>query len=677
MESILNKDIRFLKGVGEKRRVLFEKLGVFSIKDLLYYFPRSYNDITNIFNINEAPLLLNCCIKAFSSSPIIEHRINPRITVYKTTISDPSGSLTVTFFNNKFALKKLERNKEFYFFGKIKINSINKKEMVSPIILSKEEIYGLMPIYKATEGLTSKQIETTVKQALLAVKDQLKDNLPEYIKDKYSLCDLIFALKNIHFPKNSIDLEKAKKRLIFEEILTLQLALTVLKGKNKSLSSFKLKKDYSSDFYKMLPFAPTNAQIKTINACMSDMLSGKSMRRLIQGDVGSGKTLVAAALAFNAFKENLQVAFMAPTEILAEQHYNYLKTLFKDTNIKIEMISGSTKKKIKQRIKDNLMLNNIDIIVGTHALLTDDVVFSNLGLIITDEQHRFGVNQREKLFKKGQNPHTIIMSATPIPRSLAMVIYGDLDVSIIDEMPKGRQKIDTYLIDDSKKERAINFVTKFVDEGRQAYIVCPLIEEDDSAELASARRIFKDLREKLPEKYKVGLLHGKMNSFEKNLIMESFLKNEINILVSTTVIEVGIDNPNAVIMMIENAEKLGLSQLHQLRGRVGRGDYKSYCILISNSKNSDSLKRLNILKNSSDGFFIANEDLKTRGPGDFFGVKQHGLPKLKSYKFLKDINILEQTKEACELILKSDPFLKNKENENLLYKIENIGDIIC
>lgn len=677
MESLLNKNITFLKGVGEKRRVLFEKLGVFSIKDLLYYFPRAYNDMTTIFDINDAPLLSNCCIKALQSSPIIEHRINSKITVYKTTVSDTSGSLTVTFFNNKFALNKLKRNKEFYFFGKIKVNSINKKEMISPTILSIEEASGLMPIYKSADKLTSKQIEVTIKQALLAVKEQLEDDFPKYIKEKYSLCDLFFALKNIHFPKSLIDLEKAKKRLLFEEILTLQLALTVLKYKNKSLSSFKLKKDYSSEFYKLLPFAPTNAQIKTINTCIKDMMPGKSMRRLIQGDVGSGKTLVAAALAFNAFKENLQVAFMAPTEILAEQHYNYLKNLFKDVDIKIEIISGSTKKKIKQRIKDNLMLNNIDIIVGTHALLTDDVVFKKLGLIITDEQHRFGVNQREKLFKKGQNPHTIIMSATPIPRSLALVIYGDLDISIIDEMPKGRQKIDTYLIDDSKKERAVNFVTKLIDQGRQAYIVCPLIEEDDSNELSSAQKIFKDLREKLPGKYKIGLLHGKMTSFEKNLVMESFFKNEINILVSTTVIEVGIDNPNAVVMMIENAERLGLSQLHQLRGRVGRGNYKSYCILISNSKNFESLKRLNVLKNSNDGFFIANEDLKSRGPGDFFGIKQHGLPKLKSYKFLKDLNILEQTKEACEFILKNDPYLKNKKNESLLYKIENIGDIIC
>lgn len=676
MESLFNKNIKSLKGVGEKRRVLFDKLGVFSIKDLLYYFPRAYNDMTKIFNIKDAPLNENCCIKAFASQSISEKKVNKNITVYKTIISDASGALTITFFNNRFALTKLKYNKEFYFWGKIKLNSLGKKEMLSPTIFSEEEISSFMPIYKSTDNLSSKQIETTIKQALLLFPKEFKDTLPKYIKEKYSLCDLDFAIKNIHFPEDASSLKEAKKRLIFEEFLMLQLTLSFLKKKNESNSAFKLSADHSSLFYKLLPFSPTNAQIKVISSCIKDMMTGKSMNRLIQGDVGSGKTLVAAALAYNTVKEDFQVAFMAPTEILAEQHFNYLKNLFINENINIELISGSTPKKLKQRIKDNLILNNVDIIVGTHALLTDDVVFSKLGLIITDEQHRFGVNQREKLFNKGQNPHTVVMSATPIPRSLALVMYGDLDISTIDEMPEGRQKVETFLIDSSKKERAINFITKFIDEGRQAYIVCPLIDEDDESELSSAQETFRKLNQKFSKSYKIGLLHGKMSALEKNFIMSQFINNEIDILVSTTVIEVGIDNKNATIIMIENAERLGLSQLHQLRGRVGRGNYKSYCILVSDSKNSESINRLNAIKNSNDGFFIANEDLKFRGPGDFFGVKQHGLPKLKCAQFLSDFNILEQTKNAVSYILTLDPTLEKEENEYLLEQIKNTDNVI-
>ena len=581
MQTLATTSISTLNGVGEKRRVLFEKLGVFSIKDLLYYFPRSYNDMTQIFSIKDAPIDTNCCIKATATSSIWEHRVRPGMTICKTIVSDSSGALTLTTFNNRFLFQKLRSNEEFFFFGKIKTTTFNKREMISPTIFSKNEISGLVPIYRATESLSSKQIENTIKQALNMLTDETEDTLPNYIKEKYSLCDIGFALKNIHFPQSFNALQEAKKRLLFEELLVLRLALISLKLKNKINSSFKLSSDHTLEFYKLLPFEPTNAQQNAVNECICDMMSGVSMNRLIQGDVGSGKTLVAAALAYNTVKENFQVAIMAPTEILAEQHFNYFKKLFNDCNINVELVSGSTPKKLKQRIKDNLMLGNIDIIIGTHALITDDVVFKNLGLIITDEQHRFGVAQREKLYSKGHNPHTVVMSATPIPRSLALVIYGDLEISIIDQMPKGRQTIDTFLIDSSKKERALNFITKAVDEGRQAYIVCPLIDEDDESELSCAQDTFKKLSQQLSSKYRVGLLHGKMNSFDKNFVMTSFLNKEIDILVSTTVIEVGIDNPNATIIMIENAERLGLSQLHQLRGRVGRGTHKSYCILVS------------------------------------------------------------------------------------------------
>lgn len=674
MNFLSNNNIKILKGVGEKRRVLFEKLGVFSIKDLIYYFPRSYNDMTSIYSINNAPLNTNCCIKAIPSSKIIEKRLRKNVTIYKTIVSDHSGSLTLTAFNNKFLFQKLKFNAPFYFFGKIKLNKFSKKEMVAPTIFSTDEISNIMPIYKSTENLSSKQIETTIKQVLANFSETIEDSLPNYIKEKYNLCDLKFALKNIHFPENLDFLKRAKLRLLFEELLIFQLSLAVLKQKNKTNTNFKIIKNYSSEFYKLLPFKPTNSQLNAINSCLKDMHSGKSMRRLIQGDVGSGKTMVAAAVAYNAIRENLQVAFMVPTEILAEQHFSYLKNLFKNMSINVELISSSTPKKLKRRIKDNLLLDNINLIVGTHALISDDIEFSNLGLVITDEQHRFGVNQRKKLFEKGNNPHIIVMSATPIPRSLAMVMYKDLDISIIDELPAGRKKIDTFLIDSSKRERAINFIIKAIDEGNQAYVVCPLVDENDELELSSAKKTFNILCEKLQPKYKIGLLHGKMLSLEKNLIMSKFINKEIDILVSTTVIEVGIDNKNATIMMIENAERLGLSQLHQLRGRVGRGNLKSYCILVSDSKNKESINRLNIIKNSNDGFFIANEDLKYRGPGDFFGIRQHGLPLLKCHKFLDDINILNTVKTAVEDILFADPTLESLKNKKLLDSVNKLFD---
>lgn len=677
MQTLATKSIRALNGVGEKRRVLFEKLGVFSIKDLLYYFPRSYNDMTQIFSINDAPLDTNCCIKVRATSSIWEQRVRAGMIIRKTIVSDSSGALTLTAFNNRFAFQKLRANEEFFIFGKIKANTLNKREMIAPTIFSKDEINGLMPIYRAAESLSSKQIEQSIKQALLLLTDGIDDTLPNYIKEKYSLCDIGFALNNIHFPQSFEALQEAKKRLVFEEFLILRLALNSLKLKNKVESSFRLSTDHSEEFYKLLPFEPTNAQQKAVNDCVHDIMGGTAMNRLIQGDVGSGKTLVAAALAYNVAKEKAQAAVMAPTEILAEQHFHYFKNLFNESDLKIELVSGATPKKLKQRIKDNLMLGNIDIIIGTHALLTDDVVFANLGLVITDEQHRFGVAQREKLYSKGHNPHTVVMSATPIPRSLALVIYGDLEISVIDEMPKGRQKTDTFLIDGAKRERALNFITKAIDEGHQAYIVCPLIDENDESELACAQETFNKLSKQLESKYRVGLLHGKMNSFDKNFVMASFLNKEIDILVSTTVIEVGIDNPNAVIIMIENAERLGLSQLHQLRGRVGRGTHKSYCILVSDCKNEDSINRLKIIKSSGDGFIIANEDLKVRGPGDFFGTRQHGLPKLKCSQFLNDFNILEKTKSAADIILKHDPTLGNLENAVLVEQIKNISNIIC
>lgn len=675
MSSLFKKNINLLKGVGEKRAIAFRKLGIKSIGDLFYYFPRTFEDLSKIYSINEAPLDENCCIKATVISQVSENFFKKGMTTYKVKVSDGFSVMTVTFFNNKYIIKRLKLNSQHYFFGKIH-NLSGSKVMSSPKIFNNDEVSRLHPIYQQTENLSSKQIENAIKQAFLLLPEKIPDTLPKKIRSSYNLCDLKFALQNIHFPKNENDLNEAKKRLVFEEFLILNLSFNKIKSDKNSKNAFTLKENSLPEFLELLPFELTSAQLKTINECIDNMQSGNVMNRLIQGDVGCGKTVVAAALAFNIIKEKAQVAFMAPTEILAQQHFSYLKNLFSKSPfpISIELLCGSTPKKQKNLIKDNLMFGNIDIIIGTHALLEDNVLFKNLGLVITDEQHRFGVNQRKALISKGSNPHTVIMSATPIPRSLALIIYGDLDISAIDEMPKFKQPIDTYLIDDQKRDRALSFIKKLVDEGRQAYIVCPLIEESETLQVASAIDYFENLKtSSVLKNHSIGLLHGKMKPFEKNEIMQQFLDKKIDVLVSTTVIEVGIDVKNASVMMIENAERLGLSQIHQLRGRVGRGEFKSFCILVSDKLNDETIrKKLNIIVQNNDGFKIADNDLKIRGPGDFLGTKQHGFLKLKSIKLLNDLGILNDVKSAAASILKDDPNLEKTENRFLSSAVSNL-----
>ncbi|MBR1778959.1 MAG: ATP-dependent DNA helicase RecG [Clostridia bacterium] len=668
--SLFKVDIKTLKGVGEKKATIFKKLGISSIGDIFYFFPRTFEDLSKVYLIDEAPINENCCIKASVVSPVSKNIYRNGLTVYKAKVSDGFSYMTVTFFNNKYIVNKLKINSEYYFWGKVNA-LIGAKEMSSPSIYTTDQINKLHPIYPQAENLSSRQIENAIKQAFLLLPDEITDTLPLDIRKKYNLCPLRFALENIHFPKNHEDLNKAKRRLIFEEFLILNLSFKQLKFSitNNNTSTLVISEDYSEDFFRLLSFDLTSSQKKVIDECLNDMKSGKAMNRLIQGDVGCGKTIVAAALAYTVIKENAQVAFMAPTELLAQQHFSYLKDLFKGSteSIDIEVLCGSTSKKEKNRIKDNLMLGNVNIVVGTHALLEDNVIFKNLGLVITDEQHRFGVNQRKRLISKGSTPHIVTMSATPIPRSLALVLYGDLDISTITEMPKYKKPIDTFVIDNQKRESALLFIKKALSLGRQAYIVCPLIEESETLQLTSAIDYTKKLRETSPLKdYSIGLLHGKMNSFEKNEVMQQFLEKKIDVLVSTTVIEVGIDVPNASVIMIENAERLGLSQIHQLRGRVGRGAFKSFCILVSDKLDNDQVcKKLAIISQTNDGFKIADSDLKLRGPGDFFGTRQHGAIKLKSLKLLNDLDILTDVKSAAEDILDDDPLLEKSENRFL------------
>lgn len=655
-----NKDIRYIKGVGEKRAKLFEQLGVKDADALLRYYPRSYQDWSSPQTIAAAPHDVPCCIKAKIISPVKEQYVRKNMTIFKFMASDDQSILSVTIFNNKFLANSLIIGYEYLFYGRADGN-VNEKTMSSPEI-RKAGYQKIRPVYSATSGLSSNIIEKIITEVL--VSTEIPEILPQWMINKCNLCSRTFAIHNIHFPANSDALLKARWRLIFEELFVLQLGLLSKKARNNVVSSSVIVNDFTEEFWDKLPFTPTDSQKRVTAECISDMMSGKPMSRLIQGDVGSGKTAVASALIYCAVKNGMQAAFMAPTEILAEQHYKTLSAFFDSYAINIENLTGAVTKSNKNKIKERILNGETDVVIGTHALIQDDVQFNNLGLVVTDEQHRFGVAQRTLLQSKGNNPHIMVMSATPIPRTLSLVIFGDLDISTIDVLPKGRQKIETYAVHSNLHERVYNFIKKQINEGRQAYIVCPLVEEGET-DLVPAEEYAKQLSENQFKDYTVGLLHGKMKPKQKDEVMRQFACGEIQLLVATTVIEVGIDVPNAVVMVVENAERFGLSQLHQLRGRIGRGLYKSTCILISDAQNNETAERLQIMCSTGDGFKIAEYDLKSRGPGDFLGKRQHGLPELKIADLATDMYALRSSSEAVKHILESDPELSLPENKPL------------
>ena len=536
--------------------------------------------------------------------------------------------------------------------------------MASPTVEPYSETVSMKPVYAQSASLRSKQIERIIKNALLLLRETPHtDPIPDSIRRKYKLCHEQYALSSVHFPNSFKDVEIARQRLIFEELFVLQCGLMRLKKRNREKTFSKIQKDFTQDFIKTLPFELTGAQKRAVSECAKSMMQDEPMNRLLQGDVGSGKTVVAASLIYSMVKNGFQCAMMAPTEILAAQHFETLKKLLPE-NIGIVLLTGAVTAAKKSKIKNEIKDGTASVIIGTHAILTCDTEFCSLGLVITDEQHRFGVNQRGTLSEKGKNPHVLVMSATPIPRTLSLIIYGDLDISVIDELPKGRKKISTYAVDSSYKTRIYNFIKKHLDMGLQAYIVCPLVEESESA-LTAAAQYAERLSKKEFSSYRVGLLHGKMKAKEKKDTMEKFASGEIQLLVSTTVIEVGIDVPNAAVMVIENADMFGLSQLHQLRGRVGRGTAKSYCILISDATGETAKQRLSVMCKTNDGFVIAEEDLKMRGPGDFFGSKQHGLPKLRIADLLGDMVTLKHTQDAAKEVFSKDPELKHPQNGGL------------
>ncbi len=656
-------DIKYLKGVGEKRAQLLAKLGVFDVNALLHLFPRAYEDWSRITSIAQAPFDTQCCVKAIVNRKPTAHLVRRGMTIYKTQATDGESLLQITIFNNKYAADKLKEGEEFLFFGKITGN-LYAREMVSPDIEKPEGKQRIRPIYPQTAGLNSKAIERLVETAFKEAGVKVTEELPDWLKNAYHLTGLADALRNIHFPENAKRLDEARRRLIFEELLVLQLGLIGLKGRSKASTSAIVRQDYSREFIDSLPFTLTNAQQRSVLEATEDLAKPYPMNRLLQGDVGSGKTVVAATLVYNAAKNSLQSALMAPTEILAQQHFRTFVKFFEDTGITVDLLTGSTPAAIKKDIKARLKNGTLHFIIGTHALIQKDVRFEKLGLVITDEQHRFGVVQRSQLGEKGINPHILVMSATPIPRTLALIIYGDLDISVLDELPPGRQKIETYHVGSDKRERAYNYVKKHLDDGRQGYVVCPLVEEGET-ELAAAQEYAERLKEDSFLDYSVGLMHGRLKSKEKEQVMAAFAAGNIQLLVSTTVVEVGVDVPNAAIMLIENAERFGLSQLHQLRGRIGRSEFKSTCILISDAQNEEAMRRLDVMTKTNDGFKIADEDLKLRGPGDFFGARQHGLPDLKIANMLTDSALLRETQAAARTITAKDRTLSLPENEGL------------
>ncbi len=662
-------DIRKLRGIGEKRAVLYRKLGANTVGELLRLYPRTYEDWSHTAPIAEAEIGELCVVTATVLHKPTEHRIRGGKVLYKAAVTDGETDMQLTFFNNKYIPTLLKEGETYIFRGKM-TGTLFKKEMLSPEFSQVDKSAAIVPIYPQTAGLTSRMISAAMKNALSLLPETIKDPIPDYIRQKYELAHLNFALNNIHFPESEESLEIAKSRLIFEEFLVLQIGLMRMKSGSKEKNVHAIENKFPDDFLSLLPFKLTAAQKRSIDEAIKDMSGSSPMNRLLQGDVGSGKTAVAAALCYAVNKAGMQAAMMAPTEILALQHYNSLSELLSPAGISVALLTGSCTAAEKKKISCGLKNGEIQLVIGTHALISDNVDFHNPALVITDEQHRFGVNQRLALAKKAVSPHLLVMSATPIPRTLALMIYGDLDISILDELPPGRQKIETYLIDSAKRKRAFGYVQKHLDDGRQGYLICPRIEESED-ELQSIEEYSKLVKESFP-KANIKVLHGKLKAAQKEEVMREFSAGTVDLLVATTVVEVGVDVPNAVIMLIENAERYGLSQLHQLRGRIGRGEHKSTCILLSDTENPDTIKRLKMFASTSDGFKIAEADLKLRGPGDFFGHRQHGLPQLKIADMMSNMeDLLKAQKCAVDIIenglIDSDDFRGLRAETRLLF----------
>ena len=667
MSINLEQNIQYIKGVGPAKALLLNKLGIFTVKDLMEYYPRVYEDRTRLKNISEFLNGEQALFIATVSSPVKTQRIRKNLVIYSTFVSDDTGVCKMTWYNQAYIKTKLIEGEKYLFYGKVDLGR-SRASIDSSLIYNisdLDKIQGIYPIYSLTAGITQNylfKLEDEIYNSDILIREIFTDEF----RKKYSLAEVNYAMRNVHFPKDFNAINVARNRIIFEELFLFQLALMNIKNSGIGVKKNTIYKEVDlKPFLDLLPFELTNAQKNVVNEIRKDLTSDKVMNRLVQGDVGSGKTMVAALAMYMAVKNGYQASMMAPTTILANQHYDELSKYFEKLGISTAIITSSTTKKNKREIVEKLKNNEIDILIGTHSLIEDDICFNNLGMVITDEQHRFGVKQRMKLSTKGNTVETLVMTATPIPRTLAIILYGDLDLSIIDEMPPGRSPVITAVRDESSEDKINAFLKSQINEGRQIYVVCPLVEENEDLDLNSVNVLFERYKNDVFKDYSVEFLHGKMKNKEKDEIMQRFKENKINILISTTVIEVGISVSNATVMVIENADRFGLAALHQLRGRVGRGKYQSYCILKSSNRSVNARERLKIMEKSNSGFDIAEKDLELRGPGDFFGIRQSGMPEFKLANLLTDTSILKSSQEAAKELVQKDKNFELEENAKI------------
>lgn len=654
-------ELKDIKGIGEKKIALLNKLGIFTVNNLLEYFPYSYIDTTKFKKISEITEEGSYSYRLKIIS-LMENRKKRNIRVTKFLAMDEEMNYcTIVYFNSIFISKNLKINNVYEMYGRAKLLGKNV-EIQSPTMQNKANIIGsIIPQYHLCKGISNLDIVKII-QNLLKKNSYFEEKIPSNILNELNLESYDNAIRNIHFPKDNESFIRAKRRLAFDEIFYFQLSMKKLKRNNEDAIKFEIK-DETFDFIKSLSFKLTNSQNKVLDDIFRDMTSDKQMNRLVQGDVGCGKTIISFVAMFNVIKNGFQSVLMAPTEILARQHYESAKKLFFKYNIKVELLVGSLKESEKKVIREKIENGEVDIIIGTHAVFQEKVVYKNLGFVITDEQHRFGVKQRLLLSKKSKNPDILVMSATPIPRTVGLVMFCDLDISTIDELPSGRGKVKTYFVDENYEERYMNFIKKHISEGRQAYIVCPLVDESDTLELQSVINLYERLKERYFQEVEIEFIHGKLKPVDKDRIMKDFENGKIKVLVATTVIEVGINVPNSNIMVIYNAERFGLSQLHQLRGRIGRGNYESFCILVSNNKSTNVKKRMDIMCSSNDGFYISEQDFLLRGYGDILGYRQSGEARFKILNIQKDYELLKSAIKYVDEILKHDFNFDKEENQ--------------
>ena len=666
-----------LPGIGPARARGLEKLGLVTVEDLLRCYPRSYEDRRKFSTVAAAPVDIPVCLELLVAEPPRLSRIRKGLELVKARLVDDTGSLTATFFNQTYMKDALRPGETYIVYGKVE-GPPGRRQMTNPVCERSDRVRFtgcILPVYALTHGISNNLLAGLARRCVDECAGQLEEVLPGPLRREHALAAAEFACRNIHFPRDEEALELARRRLIFEELFCLTCGMALLRTRRDEAAGVPFAIPPVEEFLTLLPFPLTGAQRRVMDEIAADVSAGPPMNRLVQGDVGSGKTMVAAYGAWLAAKNGRQCALMAPTELLAEQHFRSLAPLLEQAGLRVGLLTGAVKGRARKELLAALAAGEVDLLIGTHALLSEGVDYADLGLVITDEQHRFGVAQRAALSAKARRPpHVLVLSATPIPRTLSLVIYGDLDVSVIDELPPGRTPVQTFVVGEDKRQRMYGFVRKLVGEGRQAYIVCPAVEEgeDEGAGLKAATTYAQGLQTEVFPDLRVGLVHGKMKPREKDAVMTAFAGGELDVLVSTTVIEVGVDVPNAALMVVENADRFGLSQLHQLRGRVGRGKHQSYCVLVTSTRNPDSRARLKVLTKTTDGFQIAEEDLKLRGPGDFFGQRQHGLPQLRIADLAGDMRVLKEAQLAAQELLERDPGLKRPEHAPLLKQIHRL-----